>query len=453
MVRLSPTSPHRRRNRLRRVAPAVLGIAVAALALSGCVQIRAYDVEQFSPIGDIDFVFDGCGSKVGNPDCGLGASGLESNATATGQVLLGIMVPARSVPPAAFATDFAAGHQPFVASPSYTAELTRLDPPIPDWKWAGYISDARTYTPGVLVGARVPIARPLLPDGSPNPSLFGVRWRIGSRGVITDFPATRPVSCGDSLTDAPYEDLTICSDETSFVSSNGFNDFGLLTPAPTTAQPGQTAVIPVTGKLTGPATPAITFTFKATTTIPGATASPDIATLAPASDSTTSVRVSVPVPPATPPGTYAVTLTGTLPNGESRAATGSVIVARPGGAPAPGGGAAATATCSGRSATLVGTAGPDRLSGTAGPDVIAGLGGDDAIDGLGGADTICGGPGADVLRGGAGRDVLTGGAGPDRLLGGPGADRLLGGPGADRLLGGLGVDALLGGAGRNTRVQ
>lgn len=74
-----------------------------------------------------------------------------------------------------------------------------------------------------------------------------------------------------------------------------------------------------------------------------------------------------------------------------------------------------TATCAGRTATIVGTAGSETLRGTAGADVIAGLGGNDRIEGLGGNDLICGDVGDDVLVGGTGIDSLVGGAGNDTL--------------------------------------
>lgn len=70
---------------------------------------------------------------------------------------------------------------------------------------------------------------------------------------------------------------------------------------------------------------------------------------------------------------------------------------------------AATASCRGEIATIVGTNGPDRLTGTEGPDVIAALGGDDWVKGLDGDDLVCGGPGADKLIGGEGGDRLFGG--------------------------------------------
>ena len=69
---------------------------------------------------------------------------------------------------------------------------------------------------------------------------------------------------------------------------------------------------------------------------------------------------------------------------------------------------AATPTCFGQRATIVGTAGHDTLVGTAGDDVIVGLGGDDTISGGRGADRLCGG-------GNGGYDKDYGGRGADRI--------------------------------------
>jgi len=90
-----------------------------------------------------------------------------------------------------------------------------------------------------------------------------------------------------------------------------------------------------------------------------------------------------------------------------------------GSAPSQGLGAA---TCAGRPATIVGTAGHDELRGTAGPDVIVGRGGSDDIESRGGDDVVCGN---------LGNDDLEGGRGDDRLYGGPGRDEAEGGPGHD----------------------
>jgi RTX calcium-binding nonapeptide repeat (4 copies) len=109
--------------------------------------------------------------------------------------------------------------------------------------------------------------------------------------------------------------------------------------------------------------------------------------------------------------------------------------------------------CQGKTATIVGTEGPDKLSGTPAADVIAALGGNDKVSGLAGNDTICGGAGKDTLSGGKGNDKLYGEAGKDTLNGGKGNDKLFGGAGRDTLKGGPGKDKLKGGAGKDKQIQ
>src|SRR6266550_9036038 len=93
---------------------------------------------------------------------------------------------------------------------------------------------------------------------------------------------------------------------------------------------------------------------------------------------------------------------------------------------------AATPTCLGQPATVVGSSGDDNpLLGTSGDDVIVGRAGNDVIRGRGGKDLICGNGGADTLDGGDGADTMQGGDGDDTLTGGAGDDRFLGGAGKD----------------------
>jgi Ca2+-binding RTX toxin-like protein len=104
---------------------------------------------------------------------------------------------------------------------------------------------------------------------------------------------------------------------------------------------------------------------------------------------------------------------------------------------------AATATCDGRTATIVGTANSEVIDGTSGDDVIVGGGGNDAVNGRGGNDHICGGYGADRLSGGLGADRLFGG--PDQIaVTDEGTERI-----GDQLRGGGGNDRLV--PGRDTR--
>ena len=76
MVPPAPTTPRGKRNRLRLVASAALGVAVVALTLSGCVSLEPLDAKQQGSIGAIDIVVTGCGSKAATPGCELGNSGL-----------------------------------------------------------------------------------------------------------------------------------------------------------------------------------------------------------------------------------------------------------------------------------------------------------------------------------------------------------------------------------------
>jgi virginiamycin B lyase len=108
-----------------------------------------------------------------------------------------------------------------------------------------------------------------------------------------------------------------------------------------------------------------------------------------------------------------------------------------------------SASCTGTTATIVGTSGSDTLRGTNGSDVIAAGAGDDTVTGLGGADLICATPGADVIRGKGGADVIRAGSGDDRVRGGGGDDALHGKGGEDTLRGGGGDDLHHGGGGED----
>lgn len=114
--------------------------------------------------------------------------------------------------------------------------------------------------------------------------------------------------------------------------------------------------------------------------------------------------------------------------------------------------ASAAASCDGKAATIVGTAGADRLVGTAGSDVIFGAGGADVILGKAGDDIVCGGAGDDTIRGNSGKDRLFGGLGADKIddgsTGHEGADRIFAGDGDDTAFGHAG-DVVYGGPGRD----
>lgn len=102
--------------------------------------------------------------------------------------------------------------------------------------------------------------------------------------------------------------------------------------------------------------------------------------------------------------------------------------------------AAASPTCFGHKATIVGTNAADHLVGTAARDVIAAGRGHDRVSARGGNDLVCGGPGLDELFLGRGADKGASGRGNDRIEGGDGQDVLNGGEGTDFVDGGAGTD-------------
>lgn len=116
---------------------------------------------------------------------------------------------------------------------------------------------------------------------------------------------------------------------------------------------------------------------------------------------------------------------------------------------------AATATCDGRTATIVSSA--RTIKGTSGADVIVVRGkrthtvyagaGNDVVCGSRGRDVIYGGIGADTIIAGRGSDKVYGGGGNDDVLGGAGNDKIFGDGGADVLAGGTGNDQVSGGRG------
>jgi len=143
--------------------------------------------------------------------------------------------------------------------------------------------------------------------------------------------------------------------------------------------------------------------------------------------------------------------------------------------------ATATATCDGRTATIVsaaptvvgtagddvivatgttgqliragggndiicGSAGPDRILAGDGNDTVLSGNGDDVVTAGNGNDIVDAGVGRDNVAGGEGDDVMSGGLGNDRVAGDAGNDRVNGNNGSDLLVGGSGNDALAGGS-------
>ena len=199
MASPAPTAPRTRRNRLRLVASAALGVAVGALMLSGCVAVKTYAQQQGS-IGAIDIVVTGCGSKANTPGCGLGNSGLESNTTGTGRCSWAC----RSTPGSCPRRPSRRNSRRSAALHGEPVLHGRADAALAARRRA-QVGRLHLGRPHVHAGQAGHGARA---DHPPRPARrvsqrvrFGFNWVIGSRGVIEpDAPATRAVACGDDLT-------------------------------------------------------------------------------------------------------------------------------------------------------------------------------------------------------------------------------------------------------------
>jgi hypothetical protein len=236
----------------------------------------------------------------------------------------------------------------FSQSPSYAAELQRLDPAEPGTRWHGFISAVTNYSTAsgpqsVTLDLRLNLGRGA--GGGPFPSPLEIELNVGMRAVSAAAPGSRAVVCGPSLRALYDEDPSaavdvwvICAD-----SGNGsttfIRDLGVLDGAAGSGPPGGVEVVPFVVRYVGTSIPAADFRLSASTELAGATVAVTPATLVPPTNSASLAQVAVGIPPGARPGRYAVTLTARLANGQVRAGTGTLTVA-PGVAVAGGGPAA-----------------------------------------------------------------------------------------------------------------
>ena len=326
-----------RRRRIRHAA--VAAVLVLVPALSGCVATHSFmPGPQADVIGDVPISFIVCAS--GSTGCpSLGLSGIPA-LSGTGQVLVGVSLQDDASLPSSL-TSTGPEALTFTRSPSYAAELQRLDPAAPGFRWVGFISAATSYSTtsgpqSFPLTLRYTLARGA--DGGPFPGPLQGKQIFGTRIVSAAAPATRPVVCGPSLQalfdedPSPASDVwVICSDyPTGF--QMGVQDLGVLSGARSTGAPGVLAAMPFRLRYTGAANPLADFHLSATTGLAGATVAVTPEELTPKTDSTSSAVVAVGVPNGARPGNYDVTLTAKLANGQTRAAAGTLtVLAGPGG--------------------------------------------------------------------------------------------------------------------------
>jgi hypothetical protein len=330
--------------------------ALAAVAFSGCISIKAVQLSQFNPGGTLHFLITLCatdqGAPPGNdsqPDIDHEGCNFPSNSgepfsgmdPVENQLLLAVRVPAGTGAPETLTGSEPEPGKPitFTRSPSYEAELNKFLPPGAGRQWLGWISNQYDYLEGTVdvTAARqtsIPVDLTLPPGegGGPSPSPFRFRWVAGGRGVFPPaLPATRPVDCGETV--YPIEgSATLCIDSPSPAIVDGadeqFNsrDFGITSPS-AEGSPGQSFVLPfilATSGILGGGGPTASLT--ASSNLPGLGGVPNPASVQLANDLRQRVEVPVTIPPGTPPGTYDVSVTAALPTGESRTGVAKLTV-------------------------------------------------------------------------------------------------------------------------------
>ena len=297
---------------------AITGAAAiaATTALTGCVGLGgpSQSASQLDVIGDVQ-VSNGVCSSGSVPGCvantlpAFGQYQVEGGTNVFLQLLVAYQLPEAVVAPDKISgayTNVPSGGD-FSASPTYTAELQRLDPAPAGTRWVGYIGPEVNYnyplsTRTASVGGRFRLTQP---GGQPLRGL-GYAMTVGARfraPTETGNPL-RPVTCGPALTEGLNEGQnigsTICRDASGTFAA-ATHDLGVAPAGPESAQPGELAAVPFQLTYAGSATPEASFGLTATTTLPGADPTPAPGKLVPATDSTNRVQVAVACRPARGP--------------------------------------------------------------------------------------------------------------------------------------------------------
>ena len=310
-------------------------------ALSGCIAIKTQATAQRVP-GVITIQAVVCASDAAHSipgyDCdpdlpgrttAEGDNSDDAEDNTLGQVLAGFRVPVGTVAPSDFASDTQDVF--FNSSPTYTAALNNVFPPPAGEQWFGYLSTPKLFdlddASGRQTSFQPEFTLPPQADGAPFAGPFPWRLVVGLRKLADQNQAGNPVSCPTSLTAGCFDSPVTASIPNDLLAP--VSDFGVLTGAKTAAGHGETATLafPIQykdGRGKGPQDLAIS----AATNLPGTSATPAVTTLHVDPETTTMVNVTVPVPPATPLGSYTVTLsaaTGSPPVTRSNTATLQVV--------------------------------------------------------------------------------------------------------------------------------
>jgi hypothetical protein len=326
----------------------------AAFLLSGCVVFQFQPTAvQNNALGSVHVTINACASWTSssppNGSCARdGNSRVDASDGALAQVLVAFRIPSGSAAAASFTSSSTGPSNSgpklnLTKSDSYTSELQRLNPAPNGFKWVGYISQAVTYQKSgdQNFTASLDLGLPAGKGGHPFSGPFIWRPVVGARRLNALTDASNPVTCQSVF---PNADATgggfgsgsnawICIDDPHYTAVDSFfllrtRDAAILPGAKAKVRAGKRAKITFLFQYAGPASPSA-FTFSANLDgIPDSnTESPK--TYRPLGDSTKPVTVSFKVPKNTHKGTYRISLTARLPDGELRRGTGKLKVLKP----------------------------------------------------------------------------------------------------------------------------
>src|SRR5690242_16531527 len=308
--------------RIRRTALA-LATAALTLVLSGCISIKTETISQRAP-GVFTVHATVCvtdNDQDTYPDCHVSnvaetdtfGDGDNNNAPESGQMLVGFRVPDGTTAPTSFQS--AAHDTTFNESDSYAQQLSATFTPVAGEHWVGYVSGFKTIDPHNQAADRTTsftpeFALPAQAGGGPFAGPLHWRMAIGFRALDNAGQSGDPVDCSGS------NHVTICVDSPpnnppDFPADlqTPVSDFGVLAGGGVSTGQGTTATVAFPVRfLDGGTLGARTLSLTASTAVPGSGATPSTTTLHIAPNTTQNVNVSVPVPAATPLGSYKVTL-------------------------------------------------------------------------------------------------------------------------------------------------
>lgn len=150
-------------------------------------------------------------------------------------------------------------------------------------------------------------------------SAVSITTAVAWRSVDDEFPANRPLNCGNEAENGFLTFATIC--EVADAKTVGTSRLDIAPPAPASVLQGGSATLTFPATLTSAASPPPAFALSAAAGLAGATATPATPSLA-----GTSAAVAVKVPNTAKAGAYPVTLIATAAGGGTVSQTGTVTV-------------------------------------------------------------------------------------------------------------------------------